>query len=141
MSNAKRNMMLVLKLFLVLLFTGLFITILISAKTNIEDLVCTDIDVQINEKNGVHFLTKKEIVDYINNNGTSMVINKKIKDIDKATIEKRIESNKYVSSAEVFSNFEGRLRVKVNQRTPFYRVFNNEGVSYYVDINNERIPL
>lgn len=141
MSNAKRNIMLVLKLFLVLLFTGLFITILISAKTNIEDVVCTDIDVQINEKNGVHFLTKKEIVDYINDNGTSMVINKKIKDIDKATIEKRIESNKYVSSAEVFSNFEGRLRVKVNQRTPFYRVFNNEGVSYYVDVNNKRIPL
>ena len=78
MSNAKRNMMLVLKLFLVLLFTGLFITILISAKTNIEDVVCTDIDVQINEKNGVHFLTKKEIVDYINNNGASIVINKKI---------------------------------------------------------------
>lgn len=141
MSNTKKNMIAILKLLLVLGFAGLFVTILISAKSNIENVVCTDIDIKINEKNGVHFLTEKEIVDYINNTGISTVINKKVKDIDKAAIEKRIESNKYVQNAEVFSNFEGKLRVKVNQRTPFYRVFNNEGVSYYVDANNEHIPL
>lgn len=70
-----------------------------------------------------------------------MVLNKKIKDIYTNDIERRIEENNYVENAEVFSNFEGSIKVNIEQKNPVYRVFNNQGVSYYVDKDATHIPI
>ncbi len=142
-KNLKANIIKGLKVLLILLFTILFITILITSKTKIGDVVCTDIEVNIqqNKHQKLGFINEVDVLNFINNYGQSIVINKKIKDIDKAEIEKRIEKNDYVKNAEVFTNYEGSIKVNVEQKKPIYRVFNNKGVSYYVGNNGEQIPI
>jgi len=142
-KTVKANIIIGLKLLSIFLFTILFITILITSKSKIGEVVCTDIEVNIlkNKDQELNFIDKSDILNTINNYGANIVINKKIKDIDKAEIEKRIEKNEYVEKAEVFTNFEGSIKVNVKQKTPIYRVFNNKGVSYYVGNNGEQIPI
>lgn len=139
----KANIIKGLQVLMILLFTVLFITILVTSKTKIGDVVCTEIEVNIiQDKNQeLAFINKADVLNFINNYGQSIVVNKKIKDINKVDIEKRIEQNEYVANAEVFTNYEGGIKVNVEQKTPIYRVFNNKGVSYYVGNNGEHIPI
>lgn len=139
----KANIIKGLKVLMILLFTILFITILITSKTKIGDVVCTDIKVNItqNKNQELSFINEADVLNFINNYGASIVVNKKIKDINKTEIEKRIELNEYVANAEVFTNYEGSIKVNVEQKSPIYRVFNNKGVSYYVGNNGEHIPI
>ena len=140
-SSLKKNIITGLKVLLIFVFAILFITILVTAKVKIGDVVCNEIEVKISSEDGHQFLLEKDIIDYINNYGQSVIINQRIKDIDKADIEKRIEGNPYVENAEVYTNFEGMIKVDVEQKKPIYRVFNNKGVSYYVGNNGESIPI
>lgn len=131
----------VLKVLSIFGFAGLFIFIMISAKIKMGEVICTELEVSINEKDGLSFISQEDVLNYINNNGNDLVINQRIKDIDQESIEQRIEQNKYVARAEVFSNFDGGIKVNVEQKIPIYRVFNNKGVSYYVSENGESIPI
>jgi cell division protein FtsQ len=140
-STLKHNIKKGLQVLGIFIFAALFIAILITAKAHIGDVVCNDIEVSIAEQDDIHFVDEKDILDYINNNGASLVINQRLKDIDKSEIEARIEKNAYVANAEVFTNFEGKIKVKVEQKNPIYRVFNNKGVSYYVSNTGESIPI
>lgn len=140
-KSLKKNIITGLKVALIFLFAILFITILITAKVKIGEVVCNEIEINIDNKDGHEFLAEKDIIDYINNYGQAVIINQRIKDIDKVEIEKRIEGNAYVENAEVYTNFEGMIKVDVEQKKPIYRVFNNKGVSYYVGNNGESIPI
>jgi cell division protein FtsQ len=46
-----------------------------------------------------------------------------------------------VKNAEVFTSNDGRLNVEVSQRTPLFRILNNDGSSFYVDVDGRRMPL
>jgi len=142
MSNSmKQNIMKGLKVAGIFVFAILLLAILITAKVSRGEVVCTEIEVKILKGDEVHFINEKDVLAYINNYGQSVVINQAMKDIDKSEIEARIERNPYVAKAEVFTNFEGKIKVKVEQKNPIYRVFNNKGVSYYVDQFGENIPI
>lgn len=140
-SNWKYQLIRGLKVLMIFSFAVLFIAILVSAKVRIGDVVCNNVVINIKDKGELGFLAEPEILDYINNHGLAMVLNKKIKDINADDIEKRIEENDYVENAEVFTNFEGSIKVNIDQKNPVYRVFNNQGVSYYVCKDGTHIPI
>ena len=137
----KQNIIKGLKVAGIFIIAILFAAILITSKVSMGEVVCNEIEVMIVKGDDVHFINQQDVLDYINNNGQSLVINQRIKDIDKSEIEVRIEKNSYVANAEVFTNFEGKIKVKVEQKNPIYRVFNNNGVSYYVDQFGGNIPI
>jgi cell division protein FtsQ len=137
----KQNIIKGLKVAGIFIIAILFAAILITSKVSMGEVVCNEIEVKIVNGDEVHFINQQDVLDYINNNGQSLVINQRIKDIDKSEIEVRIEKNSYVANAEVFTNFEGKIKVKVEQKNPIYRVFNNNGVSYYVDQFGGNIPI
>ncbi|MCB0509611.1 MAG: hypothetical protein KDC82_02530 [Bacteroidetes bacterium] len=137
----KSNIIIGLKVVSILGFAVLFISIMISASYKMNEVICTDVEVGISEKDNLKFIDEQDLMNYINNYGQSILINQRIKDIDKAAIEARIEENSYVEKAEVFSNFEGSIKVDVKQKLPIYRVFNNKGVSYYVSDKGQSIPI
>jgi cell division protein FtsQ len=99
------------------------------------------VEIEEDESQALQFVKEEEILDYTHNFGQAQIINQKLDEIDKIAIENRIEKNPFVQNAEVFSNFEGAVKVYVDQKNPIYRVFNNQGVSYYVCENGEIIPI
>jgi len=140
-KSLKKNIITGLKVGLIFLFGIVFITILLTAKVKIGEVVCNEIKVNMDNDENYAFIAEKDIIDYINNYGQSVIINQPIKDIDKVEIERRIEGNQFVENAEVYTNFEGVITVDVEQKKPIYRVFNNKGVSYYVGNNGQSIPI
>lgn len=137
----KNNIIRGLKVALIFVFAVLFIAVLVTARINASKIVCSEIQVNVKNKEELKFLSDREILDFINNYGQDIVINQKLKDVSKSDIEKRIEQSDYVAKADVFTNFEGNMRVDVTQKKPIYRVFNNKGVSYYVSEKGESIPF
>jgi cell division protein FtsQ len=130
-----------LKVALIAVFGVLFIAILIKARLQAGESVCNEIQVNVKNADKFQFIAENEIIDFINNNGKDVVINQRLKDVSKSEIEARIEQSEYIEKADVFTNFEGKMRVDVTQKNPIYRVFNNNGVSYYVSNKGESIPI
>ena len=140
-SSLKQNIIKGLQVAGIFIVAILFAAILITAKVSMGEVICNEIEVKIVKGDEIHFINEQDVLGYINNYGQSVVINQRIMDIDKSEIEARIMKNSYVANAEVFTNFEGKIKVKVEQKNPIYRVFNNKGVSYYVDQFGESIPI
>jgi cell division protein FtsQ len=59
--------------------------------------------------------------------------------LDLNTIEKLIEANKMVKSAEVFLTVNGKLATKIVQRNPIGRIEGN--AKFYLDDEGKRMPL
>lgn len=140
-DSTKKNIIRGLKVVLIFVFATLFIAVLITARLNANEVVCNEIQVKVKDSEQLKFINDQEVLDFINNYGQDLVINQKLKDVSKSAIEKRIEQSDYVEKADVFTNFEGKMRVDVTQKKPIYRVFNNKGVSYYVSEKGESIPI
>ena len=140
-KTRKRYIIQGLKVALIMVFGILFTAILIKARLQAGESVCNEIQVIVKNGDEFQFITENEIIDCINNYGKDVVINQRLKDISKSEIEARIEQSEYIEKADVFTNFEGKMRVDIIQKIPVYRVFNNNGVSYYVSNKGESIPI
>lgn len=63
-----------------------------------------------------------------------------IKDaLDLNTIENALNTNQMIQEAQVYVTVNGRLEVKIKQRTPIARV--NASVPYYIDVEGKKMPL
>ena len=56
---------------------------MISASYKMNEVICTDVEVGISEKDNLKFIDEQDLMNYINNYGQSILINQRIKDIDK----------------------------------------------------------
>jgi len=131
----------VLMLLAVVASTVLFIVVLTSAIKHQHQLVCKNVQVNIDYDSGIAFLNEAEIKDKVNYTEDGGIIGKPLSDVDFSVLEKDINKNPYVQHAEVFIDQEQMLVVDIIQKRPIVRVINNDGVSYYISENNDRIPL
>jgi len=71
------------------------------------------------------------------NNYRNIAISK----LDLNKLEKTIESNPWVVNAEVYVDNTRKIQVKVMQRVPVARIFNQNGSSWYMDSTLKMLPL
>lgn len=97
-------------------------------------------DINLNTAAGAYFLNEEDIRNYLNElkiTPGKTQMNK----IYLAQLERMIESNGYVRSAEVYIDALSTLHVSVQQRNPVLRIMNSNNVSYYVDESASKMPL
>ena len=58
-----------------------------------------------------------------------------------AELERRLEKEPWIRNAELFRDRQGVLRVEVEEAEPLFRVFTEDGRSFYVDSGLQRLPL
>lgn len=121
--------------------TVLFVIVLTSAIQKQSRLVCKSIQVKIDYESGLAFLNETEIKDKVNYLSGGSVTGKTIAGIDFHSMEREIKKNPFVKQAEVFVDQQQNIFVDIIQKRPVLRVINNDGVSYYISENNDRIPL
>ena len=56
-------------------------------------------------------------------------------------VERFLNKNSWIQNAEAFIDVNNNLQVEVEQKTPFIRVFEQNGASYYLDRTLHPIPL
>lgn len=119
----------------------LFVVVLSSAIQKQKQLVCRNIQVKIDYDSGIAFLGENEIKDKINYLSAGHIIGKRLSALDFRALEREVKKNPYVKSTEIFVDQSQDVTVEIVQKRPILRVINNDGVSYYIGENNDRIPL
>jgi cell division protein FtsQ len=84
------------------------------------------------------FIDEQDVLaQIINQNDTIPLL---MKDINVNELEKKINSNAAIKSAEIYKTINGNLVVDVKQRRPIVRVFSKNG-SYYIDEKGMLMPI
>jgi cell division protein FtsQ len=106
-----------------------------------QHLSFQSIIVNVDESNGMLFLSKDDIVNLLHDDQINIDQSKPINKINYSRLERAIRNNPYVENAELFVDANSNIRINVTQRTPILRVINNAGVSYYIDEHARKMPL
>jgi len=141
MKSKTKQIIKFFKALMILALGGLFVYILIVTNAKQNDIICTNIVVEIEDEELIKFINKKDVLKTLTNNQTESIINKKVEEIDIVSLEKKLEKNDYIDNDEVYFNFEGSLKIDIVQKKPLYRIINNKNVSYYISEKDYRVPV
>ena len=121
---------------LVLLFVAVVFIYGFSAQRNKDRMLLNS---TINFEQSEHLLLAEKTVNnlLIQNNGSVVNIKKESLDLD--VIEKALNANTFIRSANVYVSVSGEVGVNVLQKKPTARVHTNE--TYYIDEKGEMMPI
>ncbi len=88
-----------------------------------------------------YFLDEKDVETLLVKAAGGTLKGKPVQDIDLRKTEKQLESNDWVSNAELYFDNHDWLHVRINEKEPLARVFTQSGISFYVDDKGNRLPL
>lgn len=120
---------------------ALFVVVLTSAVQKQQQLTCKNVQVKIDYESGLALINEEEVLQRLNVLSSGKLVGRVLSEIDFHTLETELEKNPYVYNSEVFTNQKQEIVVQIVQKRPILRVINNNGVSYYIGENSERIPL
>ncbi|MBK9732365.1 MAG: hypothetical protein IPO83_14000 [Chitinophagaceae bacterium] len=126
--------------FWVLCVSGMMV-LLGAAIEKQQHLSFQSIKVNIDESNGVLFLSKEDVTKMLMDDQVNIDHSKPISEVNYGKLERVIENNPYVENAELFVDALGAIQINIQQRTPILRVINNQGVGYYLDEHASKMPL
>lgn len=136
MNKTAKNIILRLAM---LLGLSAFIFLVVMAKINREKSRVQKIKIGINDLNGNFLVNKKQVLDLIQN---QFDIEGEIlsgKDLEK--IENAIRVIPQVKNSNAYTDDKGNLNIKVEQRIPLFRVYNQMGATFYVDESGIKFPV
>lgn len=100
---------------------------------------CPALDVTLTQNTAEGFLDKADIESMLKTDKLYPV-GKKIDSIDIRSIEERLLKSPFISDAQCFKGIDGRVSLRIAQRTPVVRVKAENGDDYYVDSEGELLP-
>lgn len=118
-----------------------FMVLLIAAVKDKEVSRCKGISVTLKGDDSNAFIDEKDIRALVVRDKQQNPVGKPISEINIANLEKVVEADPWVRSAELFIDNREILNVVVMQRDPLARVFTFTGNSFYLDEQGERIPV
>lgn len=116
------------------------LTLLIAAMEARSSKPCKDVNIQIIAGANAMFVDKRDVRNVLDFIGGKLV-GKALKEFDLGKMEDSLESNPWVSNAELYFDNNRVLQVKVEERDPIARVFTAKGSSFYIDTTLTRLPL
>lgn len=123
-----------------LLFLGSLVTVFIAATQESKTLACTGSRINIDREKGVSFVDTNDVKSALKEIGFETFQNKKIDQVNVNKIEKHLEKNSFIQNAELFITRNGIVNINITQKKPLLRVFNSDGVSFYLGNENDVIP-
>ncbi len=95
------------------------------------------IKITMNEQQpSVYFVDEKDIKKIVKDSNPE----NKLGTLDIPTLEKKINDNDFVDSANVYLNLNGTLNLDIKQRVPAFRLLKN-GKDFYVDAKGVEFPI
>jgi len=122
------------------LFLAISISLFGFANAKHSSRVCRKVYVTITNDSLYQFITEDNIRQVLAEGQVAVTAGTQLKNIGIAQLEKRLEQNPYLQSAEISADAAGNLLVTVTQKTPVARVFNNAGTDYYISDKGQLFP-
>jgi cell division protein FtsQ len=118
-----------------------YILVALSFVGNRSNMVtCSSINIEIADSLNNSFVTKSDVLKTIQKHNSNL-IGIPIRMINTYEIEKQIANIQAVKNVDAFTTSDGKLNIRVNQRTPMVRIINRNGQSYYIDLEGQTLPL
>ncbi|MDF2187642.1 hypothetical protein [Paraflavitalea sp. CAU 1676] len=117
------------------------VVLLVAAIRNRNDKTCAGYDISMAGNGGQWFMNKKEVVEILTNNGSTVIRGRSMKRFDLRAMEAKLRRNVWIRDAELFFDNNEVLQVKITEREPVARIFTSTGNSFYIDSSCERLPL
>jgi len=105
-----------------------------------EEKKCSSIEIElVGENTAALFIDEKEILQIIHEQGIKEGL--PIGAVNLNTLEKYLETIRWVKHVELFLDNTQVLQVKIEQRIPIARIFTASGNSFYIDKEGLQLPL
>jgi cell division protein FtsQ len=105
-----------------------------------EEKKCTSIQIElVGENTAALFMDEKEILQIIHEQGVKEGL--PIGDVNLNTLEKYLQTIRWVKNVELFLDNTQSLQVRIEQRIPIARIFTASGNSFYIDKEGLQLPL
>jgi cell division protein FtsQ len=101
-------------------------------------LYCSKVNIIIDKP---HTFINKETVENLLIKNDIILDSNLIENINFDAIEKLIETNPAVKTADIYNNFLGEVFIDIKQRNPVMRIVTEDNDHYYVDDNQELMPV
>jgi cell division protein FtsQ len=105
-----------------------------------QDVVCRNYTINIDYGEADVLVTNDDIYSLICKSGF-LLKGQRVRFIDAEKIESMIRKQPYVADAQVYLTMEGDVTIRILQRQPILRIFNQRGESYYIDAKGKVLPL
>jgi cell division protein FtsQ len=116
--------------------------VLVSAVQKEQHVICREVIVDIDPSLGYEMIDEKEILSSLWPKANGLFpVGKSTVSFDLFKLEKQVEKNPWVSSANLFFDQQHRMHIVLQQKLALARVFNTDGYSYYLDGNYSLLPV
>lgn len=116
------------------------LTLLVAAIETRNAKPCSDVRITIGGVKQALFVDQQDVRKMLIGVSGKMV-GKSLKDFDLQRMEDTLESEPWISNAELFFDNNRVLQVKVTEKEPVARIFTVTGNSFYIDTALSRLPL
>lgn len=123
---------------------GLLILVVMMLGVNNKEnnLYVSKIEIDIEPKEQLSFLDSNKVVMVLKRNDSSkMLLGLKQENVHLDAFESLLEKHPFVEKSDVSLDLSGKLKIRVLQRNPVLRVYNQHMESYYVAKNGFKMPL
>lgn len=127
----------------IILWIGFFVgtVVMLSFSSSRQDSkFCNELKIQIDTETGMHFITEDDVIAALRNEGLNP-IGLTMGEIDLRGMENALIQIPEIKRAEVYKNMNGEVGIKIYQRVPIARVFNQSGRNFYLDNEGFQMPV
>ncbi len=116
--------------------------VLVSAVQKEQNVICKEVLVSIDQSHGYKMIDENEILSSLWPETKGFLPKEKsTSSFDLFNLEKQVEKNPWVNSANLFFDQQHRIHINIEQKIALARIFNSEGNSYYLDSNYYLLPV
>ena len=90
---------------------------------------------------GADNFIEREEVNAILKESQGVLIGMDLEKVNLEEIEKSIKANPYIAYSTVYSDMDGTINIKIEQRQPILRVINAGDQDFYIDKNGLKMPI
>ncbi len=122
-------------------FVGIYFFVVLGfVSSRQKKALCSSINVVYIDSLEHRFVDKDDLIQLIDEKDEK-VLGRPMNDLNISKLEKIISAQPYIKSAEVYTEINGVLNVKIAQRLPIVRIINSKNKGYYIDNEGYLLPL
>ena len=132
------------KLKYILLYSlgGLILIVVIGFRAKkLSEKKVAEINIDISHPGGIYLIDQNEVKSLLLADQSSQVQGLNIGSLNFRDLEERVETNAFVSNADIYFDVAGNLVANVSQAKPIARILNPNGQDHYIDISGRLLPL
>ncbi len=100
-----------------------------------DQKVCKSIVIEFAGESATRFITKRDVMGYLTNQGTDQIVEEPYSSIDFRKLEKRLLQHGFIEKCQVSRDLFGNLIVTITEPVPVARVLTFNGSNGYIEGN------